>query len=76
MLENLTPLNLAAVLLIGASAGFINVLAGGGSALTIPLMIFLGYDATVAKYCKLFYSISDEFCLDTFRDFMFSACLL
>lgn len=34
---------------VGAIAGFLNVLAGGGSALTIPLMIFLGYDATVAN---------------------------
>lgn len=33
----------------GAVAGFLNVLAGGGSALTIPIMIFLGYDATVAN---------------------------
>lgn len=37
------------LLFSGAAAGFINVLAGGGSALTIPLMIFLGYDATVAN---------------------------
>jgi len=35
--------------IVGAIAGFLNVLAGGGSALTIPLMIFLGYDATVAN---------------------------
>jgi len=35
--------------IVGALAGFLNVLAGGGSALTIPLMIFLGYDATVAN---------------------------
>ena len=34
---------------VGAVAGFLNVMAGGGSALTIPLMIFLGYDATVAN---------------------------
>ena len=33
----------------GAVAGFLNVLAGGGSALTIPLLIFMGYDATVAN---------------------------
>ena len=35
--------------LAGAIAGFLNVLAGGGSALTIPIMIFLGFDATVAN---------------------------
>jgi len=33
----------------GAFAGFLNVLAGGGSALTIPIMIFLGFDATIAN---------------------------
>ncbi len=33
----------------GAIGGFLNVLAGGGSALTIPLLIFMGYDATVAN---------------------------
>ena len=49
MLENLTPLNLAAVLLIGASAGFINVLAGGGSFLTLPLLIFLGLPPNLAN---------------------------
>jgi len=35
--------------LAGAVAGFLNVLAGGGSALTIPIMIFLGFDVTVAN---------------------------
>ncbi len=49
MLENLTPLNLTAVLLIGASAGFINVLAGGGSFLTLPLLIFLGLPPNLAN---------------------------
>ncbi len=34
---------------VGAVAGFMNVLAGGGSALTVPLLIFLGYDPTVAN---------------------------
>lgn len=49
MLENLTLLNLAAVLLIGAVAGFINVLAGGGSFLTLPLLIFLGLPPNLAN---------------------------
>ena len=49
MLENMTPLNLAAVLLIGAIAGFINVLAGGGSFLTLPLLIFLGLPPNLAN---------------------------
>lgn len=33
----------------GGAAGFINVMAGGGSTLTLPLMIFLGLDASVAN---------------------------
>ncbi|NQV14120.1 sulfite exporter TauE/SafE family protein [bacterium] len=49
MLENLTPLNLAAILSIGASAGFLNVLAGGGSFLTLPLLIFLGLPPNLAN---------------------------
>jgi uncharacterized membrane protein YfcA len=43
------PTTFIILALVGAVAGFLNVLAGGGSALTIPLMIFLGYDATVAN---------------------------
>lgn len=37
------------VLVIGLIAGFINTLAGGGSALTLPLLIFLGLPANVAN---------------------------
>jgi len=43
------PASFLLLAFVGAIAGFLNVLAGGGSALTIPLMIFLGYDATVAN---------------------------
>ena len=43
------PLSFIIIAIVGAVAGFLNVLAGGGSALTIPLLIFLGYDATVAN---------------------------
>jgi len=49
MLENLSLLNLIAVLLIGACAGFINILAGGGSFLTLPLLIFLGLPPNLAN---------------------------
>ncbi|PID46469.1 MAG: hypothetical protein CSB47_04000 [Proteobacteria bacterium] len=34
---------------VGGIAGFMNVLAGGGSALTVPLLVFMGYDPTVAN---------------------------
>lgn len=37
------------LILLGGIAGFMNVLAGGGSALTVPFLIFLGYDPTVAN---------------------------
>ena len=42
---------LGAVLLftVGLVAGVVNVIAGGGSFLTVPLMIFLGLPATVAN---------------------------
>ncbi|MCF7824789.1 MAG: sulfite exporter TauE/SafE family protein [Candidatus Marinimicrobia bacterium] len=49
MIENMNALNLLAILLIGAGAGFINVLAGGGSFLTLPLMIFLGLPPNLAN---------------------------
>ncbi len=34
---------------VGSAAGFINVTAGGGSAITLPTLIFLGLDASVAN---------------------------
>lgn len=40
---------LPVLILVGVMAGFINVLAGGGSLLTLPLLIFLGLPAAVAN---------------------------
>ncbi|MEW5845396.1 MAG: sulfite exporter TauE/SafE family protein [Bacteroidota bacterium] len=37
------------VVLVGAAAGFINTLAGSGSLLTLPVLIFLGLPANVAN---------------------------
>ncbi len=37
------------LVLVGGVAGFLNVLAGGGSLLTLPLLIFLGLPAAVAN---------------------------
>ena len=34
---------------VGALAGFINILAGGGSFLTVPILIFMGMPATLAN---------------------------
>lgn len=41
--------NLLLLVLIGFIAGVINVLAGGGSLLTLPMLIFLGLPPTVAN---------------------------
>jgi uncharacterized membrane protein YfcA len=38
-----------AVIAAGFAAGFINILAGSGSLITLPLLIFLGLPATVAN---------------------------
>ena len=40
---------MAVLLGIGVVAGFLNVMAGGGSTLTLPALIFLGLDPTVAN---------------------------
>lgn len=42
-------IELLLILLTGFTAGFINVMAGGGSSLTLPLLIFLGLDANTAN---------------------------
>ncbi len=41
--------HLPALMLVGVVAGFLNVLAGGGSLLTLPLLIFFGLPAAVAN---------------------------
>jgi uncharacterized membrane protein YfcA len=45
----LNPLQLVIILAAGGVAGFINTLAGGGSLLTIPALLFAGIPATVAN---------------------------
>jgi hypothetical protein len=39
----------AIVVAIGIFTGFVNTLAGSGSLLTLPLLIFLGLDANTAN---------------------------
>ena len=41
--------NLIILFLAGIAAGFINVMAGGGSTITLPILIFLGLDGSVAN---------------------------
>lgn len=48
MIEN-QPVQLALLAAVGIVSGFINTLAGGGSFLTIPLLIFMGLPPTVAN---------------------------
>lgn len=43
------PLYLLLVFAAGTLSGIINVMAGGGSALTLPLLIFLGLDGAMAN---------------------------
>lgn len=45
----LEPWAFAALLGAGVAAGFINVLAGGGSLITMPLLIFLGLPANTSN---------------------------
>ncbi len=44
-----TALKGLALIAVGSIAGFINVLAGGGSLLTLPVMIFLGLPGSMAN---------------------------
>lgn len=46
---DISTLDMATVIAAGILAGFINTLAGSGSAITIPLLIFMGLPAGVAN---------------------------
>ena len=48
-LEHIEPLNIALLLIVGVVASVINVVAGGGSYLTLPLLIFTGLPPGVAN---------------------------
>ncbi|CDQ21450.1 hypothetical protein SAMN05192559_11069 [Halobacillus karajensis] len=45
----MTLISFLAILCVGISAGFINVMAGGGSLLTLPMLIFFGLPSAVAN---------------------------
>lgn len=49
MADPSSPLFVLALLLAGAASGFLNVVAGGGSLITVPLLIFLGLPETTAN---------------------------
>ncbi len=42
-------LNILILFAVGGIAGFMNVMAGGGSALTLPVLIFMGLDSALAN---------------------------
>ena len=42
---DLAAWEIAVLIIAGLAGGFINVMAGGGSVITVPVMIFLGYRA-------------------------------
>jgi len=46
---DITPIQYALAILAGILAGIINTLAGSGSAVTLPMLVFLGLDAGVAN---------------------------
>ncbi|RLT39208.1 MAG: sulfite exporter TauE/SafE family protein, partial [Chloroflexi bacterium] len=46
---DITPIQFALAILAGIAAGIINTLAGSGSAVTLPMLVFLGLDAGVAN---------------------------
>ncbi len=48
-LDAVSPGALAAILAVGVAAGFLNVVAGGGSLLAMPVLIFAGLPETVAN---------------------------
>lgn len=59
---------------IGTLAGFINVMAGGGSALTLPALIFLGLDGAMANGTnRLAILIQNIFAVASFRQNKVSA---
>lgn len=45
----MTPVDLVLIALVGIAAGFINVLAGGGSLLSVPVLLFFGLPGPVAN---------------------------
>jgi uncharacterized membrane protein YfcA len=44
-----SPLEIALLIAVGLAAGFVNTLAGGGSLLTVPLLVVCGLPGTVAN---------------------------
>ncbi len=55
-------LSLIMLFFTGAAAGAINVMAGGGSSIVLPVLIFLGIDPTVANGAEVIpYDVSSSY---------------
>jgi uncharacterized protein len=53
---------------IGSLAGFLNVMAGGGSAITLPVLIFMGLDSALANGTnRVAIFIQNIFAISSFR---------
>ncbi len=53
---------------VGAIAGFINVMAGGGSSITLPTLIFIGLDSALANGTnRIAIFIQNIFAISSFR---------
>lgn len=48
-MTSLSPIELTLLAFVGAASGWINVVAGGGSALTVPLMALMGMPGPIAN---------------------------
>jgi uncharacterized membrane protein YfcA len=53
---------------VGTIAGFLNVMAGGGSSITLPLLIFMGLDSAIANGTnRIALFIQNIFAISSFR---------
>ena len=61
-------IKLALLFVLGAVGGFINVSAGGGSSLTVPMLIFLGLDGALANGTnRIAIAIQNAFAVASFK---------
>lgn len=66
-------LNMLLLLVMGVAVGFINVIAGGGSSLTLPTLIFMGLDGALANGTnRVAIFVQNTFAVASFRKRQFS----
>ena len=60
--------HLLILFVVGAIAGFINVMAGGGSSITLPTLIFMGLDSAMANGTnRIALFVQNIFAISSFR---------